>query len=193
MFSRQGQTHLQADNNARSASCALNVIKVLSAQPRANSPKILLVWYGAWCARGHAAHHRLGPSPSHQQDGRHAGSWATRSAPHILVYIEAGVLPLWQYIQLSAAKYKFRCQTVANSSLKEIHIRVLQEPCPSPVLLFQLWFGPRPGSRSGGEWGPGGGKAHSPLPSLVDGEAERSSGHGESEKGGEPAWGAVPS
>lgn len=138
MFSRQGQTHLQADNNARSASCALNVIKVLSAQPRANSPKILLVWYGAWCARGHAAHHRLGPSPSHQQDGRHAGSWATRSAPHILVYIEAGVLPLWQYIQLSAAKYKFRCQTVANSSLKEIHIRVLQEPCPSPVLLFQL-------------------------------------------------------
>ena len=46
---------------------------------------------------------------------------------------------------------------------------------------------PRPGSRSGGEWGPGGGEAHSHLPSLVDGEAERSGGHGESKKGGEPA------
>ena len=36
-------------------------------------------------------------------------------------------------------------------------------------------------SRSGGGWGPGGGEAHSPLPSMVVGEGERSSGHRKSE------------
>ena len=39
-ISRQGRTHLQVDNNARNASRALIVIKALSAQPWANSPKI---------------------------------------------------------------------------------------------------------------------------------------------------------
>ena len=43
-----------------------------------------------------------------------------RSAPHNLVYREAGVLPLGQHIQLSAAKYKFRCQTVTNSTVHEV-------------------------------------------------------------------------
>ena len=43
-----------------------------------------------------------------------------RSAPHSLVYREAGVLPLGQHIQLSAAKYKFRCQTVTNSTAQEV-------------------------------------------------------------------------
>ena len=38
-----------------------------------------------------------------------------RSAPHSLVYREAGVLP-----QLSATKYKFRCQTVTNSTVQEV-------------------------------------------------------------------------
>ena len=41
-FSRQGRTNLQVDNNARNASRALNLIKALSAQPWANSPKILV-------------------------------------------------------------------------------------------------------------------------------------------------------
>ena len=43
-----------------------------------------------------------------------------QSAPHSLVYREAGVLPLGQHIQLSAAKYKFRCQTVSNSTAQEV-------------------------------------------------------------------------
>ena len=38
-----------------------------------------------------------------------------RSAPHSLVYREAGV-----HILLSAAKYKFRCQTVTNSTVHEV-------------------------------------------------------------------------
>ena len=41
-FSRQGRTNLQVDNNARNASRALNLIKALSAQPWANSPKTLV-------------------------------------------------------------------------------------------------------------------------------------------------------
>ena len=43
-----------------------------------------------------------------------------RSAPHSLVYREAGVLPLEQHIQLSAAKYKFSYQTVTNSTVQEV-------------------------------------------------------------------------
>ena len=126
---------------------------------------------GALAAMPHITDSGLVRLTSRTGDTRLLG-YAVR-APHLGVY-RSGCAAGVAVHPLSAAKYKFRCQTVANSSLKEIHIRVLQEPCPSPVLLFQLWFGPRLGSRSGGEWGPDGG--------LVDGEAKRSSGHGESKR-----------
>ena len=41
-FTRWGRTNQQVAHNARNASRALNVIKVLSAQPWANTPKILV-------------------------------------------------------------------------------------------------------------------------------------------------------
>ena len=129
MFSRQGWTHLQVDNNAKSASRALNVIKVLSAQPWANSPKILvslvrspvrsLLTYGLE-AMPHITDSGLACLTKMEVHGLRTALGLPRSAPHSLVYREAGVLPLGQYFQLSAAKYKFCCQTVTNSTVHEV-------------------------------------------------------------------------
>ena len=128
-FSRQGRTNLQVDNNARNASRALNLIKALSTHPWANSPKILIslvrslvrsrLTYGL-----EAMPHITDTGLARLTWIEVHGLWITlglpRSAPHSLVYREAGVLPLGQHIQLSAAKYKFRCQTVTNSTVQEV-------------------------------------------------------------------------
>ena len=132
MFSRQGWTHLQVDNIAKSASRALNVIKVLSAQPWANSPKSLV-----------SLVRRL---------TRLLGVLA-----HSLVYREAGVLPLGPYVQLSAVKYKFRCQTVTNSTVHEAEeffrgpaqVRFCSSICDSIRDLIEERGWMRPGWRRG--------------------------------------------
>ena len=128
MFSRHGWTHLQVDNNAKSASRVLNVIKILSAQPRAKSPKILvslvrslvrsLLTYGLE-DMPHITDSGLACLTKMEVHGLQTALGLPRSAPHSLVYREAGVLLLGQYVQLSAAKYKFRCQTVTNSTVHE--------------------------------------------------------------------------
>ena len=177
VFSRQGRTHLQVDNNSRSASRALSVIKVLSTQPWANSPKILVslvrslvrlrLTYGLE-AMPHITDSGLARLTNIVVHGLRTTLGLPRSAPHSLVYREApGMSPLGQYIQLSAAKYKSRCQTGTNSTVQEI-----EEPFrgPSQVrfcssicdLILDLVRG------GGGGWGPGGGEAHSLLPlSLI--------------------------
>ena len=43
-----------------------------------------------------------------------------QSAPHSLVYRDAGLLPLRDQIQLMTAKYVFRSQTVDNSTVEEV-------------------------------------------------------------------------
>ena len=122
-FSRQGRTNLQVDNNARNASHALNVIKALSAQPWANSPKILVslvrslvrsrLIYGLE-AMPHNTDSGLARLTRIEVHGLRTALGLSRSAPHSLVYREAGVLPLGQRVMLSAAKYKFHCQTVTQ-------------------------------------------------------------------------------
>ena len=128
-FSRQGRTNLQVDNNARNASRALNLIKALSAQPWANSPKTLVslvrclvrsrLTYGLE-AMPHITDTGLARLTRIEVHGLRIALGLPQSAPHSLVYREAGVLPLGQHIQLSAAKYKFRCQTVSNSTAQEV-------------------------------------------------------------------------
>ena len=128
-FSRQGRTNLQVDNNARNASRALNLIKALSAQPWANSPKTLVslvrclvrsrLTYGLE-AMPHITDTGLARLTRIEVRGLRIALGLPQSAPHSLVYREAGVLPLGQHIQLSAAKYKFRCQTVSNSTVQEV-------------------------------------------------------------------------
>ena len=122
-LSRQGRTHLQVDNNARNASRAFNVIKTLSAQPWANSPKILVslvqslvrsrLIYGLE-AIPYITDSGLARLTQIEVHGLRTALGLSRSAPHSLVYREAGVLPLGQRVMLSAAKYKFHCQTVTQ-------------------------------------------------------------------------------
>ena len=128
-FSRQGRTNLQVDNNSRNASRALSLIKALSAQPWANSPKTLVslvrclvrsrLTYGLE-AMPHITDTGLARLTRIEVHGLRIALGLPQSAPHSLVYREAGVLPLGQHIQLSAAKYKFRCQTVSDSTAQEV-------------------------------------------------------------------------
>ena len=117
VFSHQS-THLQVDTNSRSASRALSVINVLSTQPWANSPKILVslvrslvrlrLTYGLE-AMPHITDSGLARLTNIEVHGLRATLGLQRSVPHTLVYREAGVPPLGLYIQLSAAKYKSHC------------------------------------------------------------------------------------
>ena len=61
-FTRWGRTNQQVAHNARNASRALSVIKVLSAQPWANTPKILVNVVRTWCA--HACRTDWKPCPA---------------------------------------------------------------------------------------------------------------------------------
>ena len=197
-FSCQGRTNLQVDNNPRNASRALNV-KVLSAQPWANSPKILVslvrslvrsrLIYGLE-VMPRITDSGLARLTRIEVRGLRIALGLPRSAPHNLVYREAGVLPLGQHIQLSAAKYKFRCQTVTNSTVHEVEEsfrgpaqgRLCSSICDSIRDLV-------PGA--GVDGARVAERPIHPLPSLVVGESERPGGHGEPDKGGEPACGAV--
>ena len=97
-FSRQGRTNLQVDNNARNASRALIVIKALSAQPWANSPKILVslvrslvrsrLIYGLE-AMPHITDSGLARLTRIEVHGLRIALGLPRSAPHSLVYREA--------------------------------------------------------------------------------------------------------
>ena len=128
-FSRQGRTNLQVDNNARNATRSLNLIKALSAQLWANSPKILVslvrrlvrsrLTFGLE-AMPHITDTGLARLTRIEVRGMQIALGLPPSAPHSLLYREAGVLPLGQHIQLSAANYKFRCQTVTNSTVQEV-------------------------------------------------------------------------
>ena len=116
-------------HNARNASRALNVIKVLSAQPWANTPKILVnvvralvrsrLSYGLE-AMPHLSKTGLARLTAIEGRGLRLALGLPQSVPQCLVYREAGLLPFRRHIQLVCSKYVFRCQTVDNSTVDEI-------------------------------------------------------------------------
>ena len=128
-FTRWGRTKQQVVHNARNASRALNVIKVLSAQPWANTPKILVnvvralvrsrLSYGLE-AMPHLSKTGLARLTAIEVRGLRLALWLPQSVPQCLVYREAGLLPFRRHIQLVCSKHVFRCQTVDNSTVDEI-------------------------------------------------------------------------
>ena len=130
VFQRMGRTNRHVDHNARNASRALNVIKVLSAQPWANPPKVLVSLVRSLVRSrlvlrpgGHAQHTpRTGLKRLTAIEVRalRLALGLPQSALHSLVYRDAGLLPLRDQIQLMTAKYVFRSQTVDNSTVEEV-------------------------------------------------------------------------
>ncbi len=129
VFSRRGRTNLQVDHNARNASGALNLIKVLSAQPWASSPKVLVGLVRSLVRSRLVFGLEAMPNiPNSSFDRLTAievralrlALGLPQSVPQSLVYREAGVLPLRHYLQLCAAKYIYRCQTIENSTVEEV-------------------------------------------------------------------------
>ena len=128
-FTRWGRTSQQFAHNARNASRALNVIKVLSAQPWANTPSILVnvvralvrsrLSYGLE-AMPHLSKTGLARLTATEVRGLRLALGLPQSVPQCLVYREAGLLPFRRHIQLVCSKYVFRCQTVDNSTVDEI-------------------------------------------------------------------------
>ena len=128
-FTRWGRTNQQVAHNARNASRALNVIKVLSAQPWANTPKILVnvvralvrsrLSYGLE-AMPHLSKTGLARLTAIEVRGLRLALGLPQSVPQCLVYREAGLLPFRRHIQLVCSKYVFRCQTIDNSTVDEI-------------------------------------------------------------------------
>ena len=129
VFQRMGSTNRHVDHNARNASRALNVIKVLSTQPCANPPKVLVSLVRS-LVRSRLVY-GLEAMPSITETGLKRLTaikvWALRlalglpqSVPHSLVYRDAGLLPLRDQIQIMTAKYVFRSQTVDNSTVEEV-------------------------------------------------------------------------
>ena len=129
VFQRMGRTNRHVDHNARNASRALNVIKVLSTQPWANPPKVLVSLVRS-LVRSRLVY-GLEAMPSITETGLkrltaievralRLALGLLQSAPHSLVYRDAGLLPLRDQIQLMTAKYVFRSQTVDNSTVEEV-------------------------------------------------------------------------
>ena len=116
-FGRRGYSNLQVSNNIQNASRALHFIKVLTTQPWANTPKIMVdlvrslvrsrLTYGL-----EAMHNISLTNCNHLTEVECRGLLS--AVPQSLVYREVGVLPLRDYIQLSCAKYVFRSQTVCR-------------------------------------------------------------------------------
>ena len=128
-FTRWGRTNQQVAHNARNASRALNVIKVVSAQPWANTPKMPVnvvralvrsrLSYGLE-AMPHLSKTGLARLTAIEVRGLRLALGLPQSVPQCLVYREAGLLPFRRHIQLVCSKYVFRCQTVDNSTVDEI-------------------------------------------------------------------------
>ena len=108
----------QVAHNARNASRALNVIKVLSAQPWANTPKILVNVVRA-LVRSRMSY-GLESMPHLSKTGLARLTAIEVRGLRCLVYREAGLLPFRRHIQLICSKYVFRCQTVDNTTVDEI-------------------------------------------------------------------------
>ena len=124
-----GRTNRHVDHNARNASRALNVIKVLSTQPWANPPKVLVSLVRS-LVRSRLVY-GLEAMPSITETGLkrltaievralRLALGLPQSVPHSLVYRDAGLLPLRDQIQIMTAKYVFRSQTVDNSTVEEV-------------------------------------------------------------------------
>ena len=129
VFQHMGSTNRHMDHNAHNASCALNVIKVLSTQPWANPPKVLVSLVRS-LVRSRLVY-GLEAMPSITKTGLkrltaievqalRLALGLSQSMPHSLVYQDAGLLPLRDQIQLMTAKYVFRSQTVDNSTVQEV-------------------------------------------------------------------------
>ena len=129
VFQRMGRTNRHVDYNARNASRALNVIKVLRTQPWANPPKVLVSLVKS-LVRSRLVY-GLEAMPSITETGLkrltaievralRLALGLPQSVPHSLVYRDAGLLPLRDQIQLMTAKYVFRSQTVDNSNVEEM-------------------------------------------------------------------------
>ena len=116
-------------HNARNASRALNVNKVLSVQPWANTPKILVNVVGALVrsrlsygleAMPHLSKTGLAHLTAIEVRGLRLALGLLQSVPQCLVYREAGLLPFRRHIQLICSMYVFRRQAVDNSTVEEI-------------------------------------------------------------------------
>ena len=128
-----GAHERQVVHNARNASRALNIIKVLSTQPWANTPKILVNVVRALVrsrlsyaleAMPHLSKTGLARLTAIEVRGLRLALGLPQSAPQCLVYREAGLLPFRRHIQLVCSKYVFRCQTVDNSTVcRRLHRR----------------------------------------------------------------------
>ena len=128
VFQRMGRTNRHVDHNARNASCALNVIKVLSTQPWV-PPKVLVLLVMS-LVRSRLVYD-LEAMPSITETGlkrltaievrvRLLARGLPQSVPHSLRYRDVGLLPLIDQLQLIAAKYVFRSQTVDYSTVEEV-------------------------------------------------------------------------
>ena len=126
VFQRMGRTNRHVDRNA---SRALNVIKVLSTQPWANPPKVLVLLVRS-LVRSRLVY-GLEAMPSITETGLkrltaievralRLALGLPQSVPHSLVYRDAGQLPLRDQIQIMTVKYVIRSQTVDNSTVEEV-------------------------------------------------------------------------
>ena len=193
-FTRWGHTNQQVAHNARNASRALNVIKVLSAQPWANTPKILVnvvralvrsrLSYGLE-AMPHLSKTSLARLTAIEVRGLRLALGLPQSVPQCLVYRKAGLLPFRCHIQLVCSKCVFRCQTVDNSTVDEITATFRKPSRFQSVLLLHLWTGLRPGPERGTGWCWGGDEADASLSTLAPGTSARSGGHGRAKEGPE--------
>ena len=119
VFQRMRRTNRHVDHNTCNASRALNVIKVLSTQPWENPPKVLVSLVRS-LVRSRLVY-GLEAMPSDTETGLkrltaievralRLALGLPQSAPHSLVYRDAGLLPLRDQIQImcSAAKLSKR-------------------------------------------------------------------------------------
>ena len=164
---RWGPTNQQVAHNARNASRTLNVIKVLSAQPWANTPKILVnvvralvrsrLSYGLE-AMPHLSKTGLTRLTAIEVRGLRLALGLPQSVPQCLVYRGAELLPFRRHIQLV---------------------------CSKSVLLLHLWPGLRPGPECGTGWCWGGDEADASLSTLAPGTSARWGGRGRAKEGPE--------
>ena len=113
MFGRRGFSYLQVNKNIRSASRALNIIKMLTTQPWANTPKVLVDLVRSLVRSrltyGLEAMHNISSINFERLAGVECRGLRLAlglppAVPQSLVYREAGVLPLRDYVQLCCAK-----------------------------------------------------------------------------------------
>ena len=129
LFSRKGSCLLHVTKNVTKASKAINLIKMLSYSPWAKPSKVMVglvvSLVRSRLTYGMEAFYDLPPSHLKRLEVAECQALkralgVPRGTPNVLVYRDAGLLPLKNHIQLMCAKYAHRAGVVPNSTKKEL-------------------------------------------------------------------------